>query len=298
MTTYQELVDETRDHLMTGQPDKVNVLDLDIDALTSSTLVQLRYALEGIDIGSRLSIGPEIMHVISKSGNIPLSQATVIRAYMGSAPVAHTAGSLVRVNAQFSDWNIMKQINKCLLGLSGHGLYQIKPFEFTYVPAIAGYPITAADMIDVWRVSYTYPGPEKDWPILRKTDWTLNQHANTTDFPTGKQLVLHQGGYPGSLVRVSYKARFGTLVNLSDDVETITGLPLTAHEIVPMGAAMRLLYGREIKRSFLNRQPEPRRQSEVPPGAALRSMSALVQAYYDTIDREVRVLHRHYPEQV
>lgn len=295
MTTFNDLVEETRHHLMTGQPDRMNVLDLSIN--DSVETVQLRYSLDGIDNGSRISIGQEIMFIISKSGNTPLSQATVIRGFAGSTKTAHNAGDQVRVNPQFTDFRIMQKINECINSLHGHALFQIKTLQFTYIPAKAAYEIVAPDFLEVWRVRYDTPGPDRSWPFLMKRDYTVDQKANTTDFPSGISLTLHSPAYPGRAVRVAYKAPFVPLVNLTDDVETVAKLPLSSHEIVPYGAAVRLLYGREIKRSFLNRQPDPRRQDEVPPGAAQRSMLPLVQAYYDTIDREVQILHKRYPEQ-
>lgn len=296
-TTFQQLIDDSRGYLMTGQPDQVNVLDANISGGATSLI--LRYDLKGVDYGSRLAIGLEEFFVIAKSGTVPQSTVTVIPGYNGSSQAAHTAGDIVRVNPQFSDWRISRQINKCLDALVGEGLFRIKTAPtITYNPAQAGYNLNAPDLIDIWRVRYDYPGPINDWPVLIPQAYYLDQDADTSEFPNGKQFVLRDGGYPGQKIRISYRAGFAALVNLTDDVETVSGLHSSAHEIPPLGAAYRLLAGRDVKRSFLNRQPEPRRSDEVPPGAATNAMMPLVQKYYRAIDREIQVLTRRYPPQL
>lgn len=293
MTTFQQSIDEARNHLMTGQPDRVNVLDANIDNNPLTVNLTLRNTPDGIEPGSRLSMGLEEFHVVSRSGQ----SVTVIRQFNGTDIFAHTAGTLIRVNAQFTDAKIGKAINRCIEGLSGQGLFRVLDTEFTYIPARSGYNLTMPGFLSIWRVRYDYPGPQRDWPILRPQDYTTDQNPDETDFPGGVQFVLRQGGYPGRKVRVSYKSTFGTLTALGDTLETTAGLHATAHEIPAMGAAFRCLTGREIKRSFLNRQPEPRRQQEVPPGSANQSMGPIVQAYYDAIDRETKVLHQRFPTQ-
>lgn len=296
MTTFQQLIDDTRDYLMTGQPDTVNVLHADVAA--NATTLQLRYELKGIDAGARLAIDLEEYHVISKTGTSPESTVTVIPAFGGSVSAAHTAGAIIRVNPQFSNWRISRYVNKCLEGLVGEGLYQVKTIDFTYNPAQAGYNLNASDLIDIWRVRYDYPGPSNDWPVLQPQDYYLDQAADTSEFANGKQFVLRQGGYPGHKVRISYRAGFTLLTSVAQDVEAIAGLHASAHEIPPLGAALRLLVGRDIKRSFLNRQPEPRRQEEVPSGAATNAMLPIAEKYYRAIDREISVLTRRYPPQL
>lgn len=279
---------------MTGQPDRVNVLSASIDDNPLTVSINFLHEPKGIAEGTHLSIGLEDMYVVSASG----STATVIRAYNGTTISAHTTGDLIRINPQFTDFRIGRNLNRCLESLSGDGLFRILDAEFTYSPAVRGYNLSLPNLLRVWRVRYDYPGPQRDWPVLLPQEYTIDQNPDEGDFPGGVQIVLKDGGYPGRSVRVSYKAQFGTLTSLSDTLETTAGLHSTAHEIPAMGAAFRCLTGREIKRSFLTRQPEPRRQQEVPPGSANQSMRPLVEAYYEAIDREVRVLHTRYPDQM
>lgn len=297
MTTFAELIAEARNHLMSEQPENLNVLDVGVSA--NAVSLQLRNELRQIDVGARLAIGLEVYQVIATpSSTVPGSSVQVIPAIGGSTSTSHSAGDLVYVNPQFSDFRIGRQVNHCLQSLHSHHLFRIRNVFLDYIPATSGYNLNAFDLIDIWRVSYDVPGPARDWPMLLPGDYHLDQSADTGDFANGKQLVIHQGGYPGHQVKVSYRAMFSPLANLADDVEVVSGLHAGGHDIPPLGAAIRCLYGREVKRSFLTRQPEPRRQEEVPPGAANQSITPLARAYYEAIDRELSFLRRKFPMQI
>jgi hypothetical protein len=299
MTTLHDAVELTRSYLMTGQQDRLNLLDLDVNS--SVDIIQFRDELAGVVANTRIAIDLEEMHVRSVSGSAAGSTATVIRGFNGSTAAAHTNGAIIRVAPQFSSWRIAQEINEELGDLSAptSGLFRIRPIEFTFTPAQFGYNLTAADMIDIWRVRYDYPGPFKDWPVMDRRDWYLDQDANLTDFPGGKQLVLRRPAFPGHTVRVSYKATFGgPLSAVTDDILAVTGLHTEAHDLLSLGSALSLTMGRDIKRSFMESQPEPRRSSEVGTSAGQIAMRPLLGKYADRIIAEVSRLYQRYPEQL
>src|SRR5262245_50671918 len=207
---------------MTGTQERINVLQTTVN--NSIDTIILQHELKGVVEGSRIAIEMEEMHVLAAPSTAPGSSITVIRGYAGSTAASHTAGAIIRCNPQFSDYRISQEVNDELKELSSPevGMFQIKPLEFQYNPAQSGYNISAADLIDIWRVRYDTPGPYNDWPMLRRDEWYLDQHANTTDFPGGKQLVLRVAGFPGFTVRVSYKAKFTSMVTYTDDVAVIS----------------------------------------------------------------------------
>jgi hypothetical protein len=293
MTTIQDLIERTRQHVMTGMPDRINVLDASIN--DTVTTLNLRYELLGVADGSRLCIGTEEMHVLSKTGTAAHSEVTVIRGLNGSTRAAHTAGDIVRLNPHFSDYMILTSLNECILGLSGDGLYQVKPFTFTFTPSKAGYEITAADFLDAYKLTYDTPGPLNNWPSISRQMWSIDRSASVADFPSGKAIFLRVPGASGFPMKLSYKAGFTTTTDVSAEVTAATGLPLSSYDVPPLGAAIRLCFGRDIKRSFLAQQPEPRRQEEVPPGSGQQAIQTIIKWYYNAIDREIKLLHRMYP---
>jgi hypothetical protein len=289
---------------MTGKPDRLNQLQSGV-AADAQTLT-LKHELKGISEGSRLAIDLEEYHVISRNGTVAGSTVTVIPAFEGSATTAHAADAIVYVQPSFSDWRIANYINEALEDISAAGLFRIKSLEFDYVPSQVGYNINASDLIDIWRVRYDIPGPSQRWPQLSARDWYLDQAANVADFADGKALILKRAAFPGHKVHVSYKAgfdplfdftTFDPLTDYSDDVLTVTGLHREAHSIPPLLSAIYLLGGRDIKRTLLSKQPEPRRQEEVPVGGASQAMRPLLAEVQEHLGREITRLKRRYPKQ-
>lgn len=292
MTTFGDLIAESRHHLTTARPDRINVLDMTVDDTTDQ--IKLRYQTDGIDAGTTLCMDLEEMHVISVSGVAAGSVATVIREFNGSIAVQHAAGTPIRVSPHFSDFRIGKYINRGLEDLS-IDLFQIKPLEFDFNPSVFSYELTPADLIDVWRVTYDSPGPNKVWTVMNPSEWYVDLSANTTDFPSGKSITLRYPGSAGFPVRIAYRAGFTPLTDIDDNVLTVSGLHTEAHDLPPLYAGWMLASGREIKRSFTTQQPERRRQEEVPPGAARMGADELAKLYNQRIVREAARLKRRYP---
>lgn len=292
MTTFQGLVDGTRNQLMTNQSERVTQLQAGIDNVVGSLILTVD-ALN-IQQGTILGIDFEELYVVAKAG----TTVTVIRGFNGSTAAAHLANAIIRISPKFTDWKLSGYVNDAIEDLSGDGLFRIKSLEFTYLPARDAYNINADDLIDIWRVRYDVPGPSHNWRDVRKCDWHLDNAANSTDFPNTKSLLIQVGGFPNHAVRVSYKASFAPLILPTDDVEVVSGIHKEAHKIVEVGAAINALGGREVKRTFTERQPEPRRAEEVPAGSMMQSMNPFLKAYKDLIRRERRRLRRRYPDQV
>jgi hypothetical protein len=242
----------------------------------------------------RLSVGLEDVYVATGgSGSV-----TVIRGQYGSTAATHDAGDTVHVNPSWSNWEIAQAVNDELHSLSSpkNGLFRVRSIDFDYEAATYGYDLTGVtDLLDVWRVRYNEPGPENDWAVVPKRMWRVDQAADTTDFPTGLQVVLRDGGYPGQKVRVSYRARFDTLATLADDVETVSGLHASAHDILSVGAAVRLLSGLAAQRALTTTQPDPRRAVETQSRDAAVALVPLVEQRQERIDEEAAVLAKKYP---
>lgn len=302
MTTFAQVVERTRNpRLMSTQREPLNVLAANIDAVeTSITLVHAVKFAEG----SRLSIGIETMHVVSVS-TLGM-QVEVIRNVEGSTPVAHTAGDIVHVNPTWTGWDIIQAVNDDLADLSSplNGLFRIEADTFTFIPVVMGYELsgTTGEIIDVWKVRYDTPGPETNWPVIPRRHWRFDQDADTGDFPSGNQLVIEQGGWPGHEVRVSLKttfAQFDPVVDtLADDVLTVSGLHVEAHDILSVGAAVRLMSGLEPQRAYTNTQINERRFSDTPPQTAVAAITPLLRQREDRIKAEAVRLARRYPEAI
>lgn len=296
MTTFAQVIERTRRRLMTSQREPINVLGSAVTAAgTSFTLSHSVRFIEGV----RLSVDLEDVHVVSVGSSS--STCTVIRGIDGSTAAAHTADTVVRISPTWSNWDIAQAVNDELSALSSpvNGLFRVQSTDFDFEAATRGYNLSGlTDFLDVWRVRYDTPGPEDDWPVIQRRLWRVDNAADTTDFASGTQLVLHAGGYPGQKVRVSYKAKFDHLTDLTDDVENDAGLHSDAHDILSIGAAIRLLSGLEAQRAYSTTQADPRRADEIPPRSASAAIVPLVEQREERIKEEQARLSRLYPETI
>jgi len=293
VTTTNDLIQDTRQYLFSGQPEQLNRLSGDIT--NSATQMTFAFDISGIQGGVIIEIDLEQIFVFTT--NSTSKQVTdCIRGYNGTTAAAHTSGAVVTVAPKFPTSRILRAINDDLRDLSSpvNGLYQIKTVDITYSPAYAGYDLSlATDVLGIAEIRYKQSGSSRFWPQVE--NYALLRNMATSDFASGFALVVYEGGEPGLPIRVRYKAPFATLSNLTDDVLAISGLPTTAHDLPPLGAAIRLAAGREVRRNFDEAQGEPRRAEEVPPTAQVQATRELIRLRQSRINAEQARLISSYP---
>lgn len=292
MTTAQQLVDDTKRLLLSGQREPMNKLAADTSPGTG-TLAFTR-DLGAIQEGADVQVGLEVFHVWEI--DVGAKTAVVEPAQLGSTAAAHDAGDIVTVNPKFPDHVILRALNDDLSSLSSpaNGLYAIRSSDLAYVEGRSGYDLDGVtNLLDIIEIRTEREASYNDWPLV--SDFTLSRDVDATDFPSGYALFLTQMGVSGANVRIRYKASFGSLTSLADDVEVVTGLPLSAHDLPPLGAALRLIYPREIRRNFTDSQGETRRLEEVPAGATLNSARGLAAQRQARINEEYARLSQQFP---
>ena len=225
--------------------------------------------------------------------NTGTKTATVERAFNGTVAVAHLTNAYVIVNPRFPRHQIIEAINDELSDLSSpmNGLFRVKSIDINYNGSdrMINFPVID-DVIDLAEVRIRYLSTD----YLKVPKVALTRNLPTSDFGSGIALTINQTVRSGQL-RVSYKTGFGRLVNESDDVQAITGFPLSAEDILVIGAQIRLVSPREIKRNFTESQGEPRRAEEVSAGAVGSSVTNLLRMRRDRITAEAAKLNRQYP---
>lgn len=291
MTTAADLIASCKEYLYAGAHDPVNTLNGSHN--TSVTTFTFNYELGAIREGAYLSVDLEIVYVVSASG----STATVIRAQRGTTAATHASGAVVTVNPKFSDFGILRELNNELADLSSpsNGLFKATPVTLTYNAAVQGYDLTsAAAVLDILTVHAETVGPAKAWPEITK--YRLKRNFETGDFASTFAIVLYESGQAGRDIRVTYSGPFTALAAVGDDVQSVAGLPATANDIPPLGAALRLLAVREAQRNFNESQPTTRRAEEVPPGAQFNSARGLIMLRQERIRDEASRLVKAYPQ--
>lgn len=261
MTITADLIQETRTHLQASMRDELNRLNGSMTNSTTSAVVE--FAQGGIQRGSILGVELEVMYVWSFN----TQTATVQRGFMGSTAATHADDTLVYVNPRWTDFQILRALNAELASYSSprNGLYRVRTVDLTYSSSAQEYDLTSVtDLVSVLGVTSSMPGVTDWYPV---SSWSLSRDLPTTTFPSGKALSIYTPVTPGRMVRVVYGAPFVSLATLADDVAAVSFLPATAHDIPPLGAAARLLAGREAARAQIDAQPESRKAEEVQAGA-------------------------------
>lgn len=290
MTTAANWVGLTRQHLQGTSRDEITTLGALLSSSGTSATLATPFS-GGIVPSALIGIELEVLQVTATS----TPTVTVVRGLNGSTGAQHANGSNVLVNPRFTDWAIFQALNDELGALSSpsNGLYQIPtPYNFTYTSAVESYNLTLTGFIDVLDVRWQDVGPSNNWPPIRR--YVAQRDADPTAFPGSVALRLYEAPIPGRTVHVTYKAEFTALTDLTTNATT-TGLPATAWDIPPLGAAARLLMAREGRRSALDIQPESRQATDVPPGAARTAAQGLLAVRNQRIAEEAARLNARHP---
>ncbi len=293
MTTTQEMIETTRSYLTASE---IGVLDTLASAYTSGgTMLTFSASVDNISPGAVVSIDLEVFIVTAFDASA--KTVTVIGGQAGSTAANHSSGALVRIAPEFTDFQILREINFDLADLSSpsNGLFAITDVTITYNNSISGYDLTSATaVIDILEVKYDESGSEKIWPVIPAQRWDLKRRSDTTDFASGFALVLY-GAESGRTIRVAYSKPFVSLSAVGDVVETVSGLPATAIDIPPLGAARRLIQIKELQRNLMAAQRDSRRPVEVPAGALTGAARTLAEMRAERIAAEATRLRSDWP---
>ena len=288
MTTAGQLIDRVNSELLAGTVEERNKLALAVDA--SATTITFTYDLGPLRDNTVFQIGTELMYVWE--ANSTAKTAEVERGYGGTTAASHAIGDVVIHNPRFPRHMVLNQLNAELGDLSSpmNGLFQIKTLDVSYngsdrMVNLAG----VTDMIDLYDVRYRYLSD--DYPIVRNV--RLLRDMPTSDFASGFVLAFDAPVRAGS-VRVLYKAPYTAFATEADTVADAGGTS-SLDDLLILGAQIRVMAGREVKRNFTESQGDTRRAEEVPAGAVGGSILNLQRLRRDRIQAEAARLNRQYP---
>jgi hypothetical protein len=149
----------------------------------------------------------------------------------------------------------------------------------------------AYGVIDLYEVRLRYLST--DYPRFRKC--RIMRDAPVDDFPSGFALIIDDAVWRSGKIHIAYKAEFDMVSSENDDLCLTSGLPTSAEDIIVLGAQIRLMAPREIKRNFTESQGDSRRPDEVPPGSVGGSITNLLRLKRDRVTAEALKLTRQYP---
>lgn len=289
MATVAQIINRTQRQLLSGVVEERNKLAALINATTDT--VTLTFDVAGISSGTTIEVDSEQMYIWAVSE--ASKTATVERGFNGTVPASHLSGAIVIVNPRFPRAQILEAINDELADLSSpmNGLFQVKILDLNYngsdrqinLPSVAG-------VIDIIEVRNRYIS--SDYQQVRNVK--LLRDMPTKDFGSGLALQFDQGVRAGD-IRVTYRSPFTKLTVETENIQSNGGFPESAEDLLVIGAQIRLVAPREVKRNFTESQGETRRSDEVGAGAVAASVTNLIRMRRDRITAEAAKLTRQYP---
>jgi hypothetical protein len=295
--TAQIWIDQTRDMLLSGYVEDLDIITGSVGVSDSEIIVQ-GYA-SSIVTGIVIELNAELMYVVQ----VVSTTVSVLRGYGGSTAAAHAANDIVRVSPMFPTHRIISSLNDDLADISSpaNGMFQMRTTTFTYNGGVAGYNLDTDDgsggayIVDsVYEVTHAAVGVLANEPEI--ISWRLKRDRATTSFASGNALILYDGAIPGRTVRVLYKSSLTPITDSTTPLADV-GLATTAYDLPPLGAAMALMTTRPIRREFLDSQGSSRRAEEVPPGAISASFRDLMGRRRARLEAESTRLVAQYPQQ-
>lgn len=289
MSTASALLERVNRQLLSGTVEEQNKLSASVNS--SDTSFVMSYELAGTRSGTIIEVDSELVYIWeASSGNKTL---TVERGYAGTTAASHSAGAIVKLNPRFPKSQMLDALNQDIDDLSSplNGLFKVVTLTLEYNGSDRQINLTGAtDVIDLVDVRLRYLSD--DYPYVSKAK--LQRDLPTSDFASGYAIVFNEPLMSGDL-RVRYKAPFSRVSSISDNIQSVSGIPLSMEDILEMGVMSRMLSTREVKRNFIESQGDTRRSEEVSSGAMRDSFGNILRLRRDRIIAEAAKLSRLYP---
>jgi hypothetical protein len=289
VATLGTVIDRTVRQLLSGTVEERNKLAASVSA--TATTVSVQYDMKGIREGVVIQVDAELMYVWEIA--VGSKSATVERGWNGTTPAAHTNNSIVVVDPKFPRNQIVEAINAELDDLSSpmNGLFQVKTMDIDYNGSWTMLNIPTTDtIIDLISVSSRYLTTE--YQQIRRV--RLIRDLPNDDFNSGYALKFDED-VSTSRIHIVYKTPFTNVSTETHNIQNMTGLPSSCEDILIIGAQIRLVNPREVKRNFTESQGDTRRAEEVTAGAVSGSITNLLRMRRDRINSESAKLQRQYP---
>lgn len=286
--TVSDLIDETLSlHLHGHQRGHVNLLDGAIN--NSVTSLVLQWDAPPVTPGSWIEIGDELLLVTA----VAARTLTVLRGQGISTAASHSDQDLVVIEPRFPRSVISRALRDTIRSWP-RNFYAVTQTEVTTTASGFDFDLAGSTGKDVHRLLRVLrrarTGKTEPWVDI--TDGvSLARHADTGEYTSGNSLHLDAALGQVYVLEATYGHAFVTSTWASTtDVETTVGLTSTMLDIPPVGAAARLIRGREATRSSTFRQNQPRRAEDVPPMYLSRNAEMLEEFHQTRIADEVRRL--------
>jgi hypothetical protein len=293
MPTLSDIIDEVKVNLQgyTLRQDRITYV-ADAGGLSTSATT--------VTIGSSNNLAKGIIEiddelVLVDSYNKASNTLTIMpgfgRGYQHSIAATHNQYAPVILSPAFPRVSIKQAINDTISSLYPK-LWSNATTTLTYNPAVTTYALPAG-IEDITTLSWEAVGPSKEWIAINR--WRHDPMANTTAFPTGNSVSIHDRITAGRTIQVAYKKAPTILSNSSDEFTTVTGLPAACRDVVVLGAAYRMLSYIDAGRVNLTSAEADAADTKTPSTAGTSVSKYIFALYQQRLNEESSKLSGQYP---
>lgn len=271
--TMQDVVDAVKQRLQgshTGA--RLDILNGTISE--TDTDVVLTDDVTGIKAGTVIEVELEQMYV--RSVDEGTKTLTVMRGHNSTVAASHATGKIVRIAPSYYLRDIFLAVQDEFTALNGTGLVHYQQVEITHDGNVQTYDSglpTGVQHLWVQRAEYEANSTYEKWRPIRVE---LVKDVDTSDYASGSAFKvldsprkLRGGSVTASTtIRLNVATTFGRPTSLSDTIsEGALGTSESVVPIVAVGAAWRLILGKEAQRLNPDWSHGSRRAEEVQPGS-------------------------------
>jgi hypothetical protein len=293
MPTLSDMIDEVKVNLQgyTLRQDRITYVANAGGLSTSSTSVTIGSSsnlAKGI-----IEIDDELLLVdtYDKASNTLTIMPGFGRGYQHSTVATHNQYAPVILAPAFPRMSVKQAINDTISSLYPK-LWANATTTITYNPAVTTYALPAG-IEDITTLSWQAVGPSKEWiPI---NNWRMDPMANTTAFPSGSSVSIHDRITPGRTIQVAYRKAPVVLSNSSDEFTTVSGLPASCRDVVTLGAAYKILSYIDAGRVNLTSAEADAADTKTPSTAGTSVSKYIFALYQQRLNEESSKLSGQYP---
>jgi hypothetical protein len=205
-------------------------------AVTSGALLISVASTENIGKGI-IEIDDEMMWVDSydRQANT-ITIAPFGRGYNSTTAAAHNVNTKVIITPTYPRVAIKRAINDTVQAVYPK-VFAVGSTTASFLASRTTYPLPQ-EAIQILSMAWQSVGPTKEWLPIRQ--WRWDPIAYAPSFPTGRTVSIYDNVLPGRTINMVYAHLPVPMTNLTDDFETVTGLPTSMRDVIIYGAAWRL----------------------------------------------------------
>ena len=234
-TTLNNLIDDVQLDLagFTYRQDRVTYT---VQAVAIDDLVIHVASTDNIGKGI-IEIDDEMMWVDSydRQANT-ITIAPFGRGYNATTAAVHAVNTKVVITPTYPRVAVKRAINDSI-NSAYPKVFAIGTTTASFLASRTTYAVPA-EAIQILSMAWQSVGPTKEWLPIRQ--WRWDPIAYTGAFATGRTVSIYDNVLPGRTINIVYSHMATPLSAITDDFETVTGLPSTMRDVVIYGAAWRL----------------------------------------------------------